>query len=461
MWLERLKSVVGPRGWTTDAKALEPHLTEWRGVVHGATPIMVAPATTEEVAEVVVACREAGVALVPQGGNTGMCAGAVPDESGEQVLLSLSRLNRIRSVDADDFSVTVDAGCVLADVQRAAEEAGRLFPLSFGAEGSCQIGGNLSTNAGGINVIRYGTARSQVLGLEVVLADGRVWNGLRRLRKDTAGYDLKQLFIGSEGTLGVITGAALKLFPSPGDTQVAFLGLETAQRAVELLADLRTDLADSIQAFELIGDRPMRWVERHIPDVSRPFAERHRWYALVEAAADDKDALHGHLLRAIESGRVTDAVVAKNESEANALWRIRHSISEAEKPEGACLKHDIAVPIGSMAEFLERGDQLLSRLCPDARLVAFGHVGDGNLHYNVAQPAGGDSATFLARSDEISGAIYDLVRDLGGSISAEHGIGVLKRAWLQRYADPVELDLMRDLKRALDPGNLLNPGKVI
>ncbi len=461
MWLERLKAIVGPHGWTTDAHELEPHLTEWRGIVHGATPIMVAPATVQEVSDVVVACRDAGVPLVPQGGNTGMCAGGVPDESGEQVLLSLSRLNRIRSVDAADFSITVDAGCVLADVQTAAEDAGRLLGLSLGAEGSCQIGGNLATNAGGINVIRYGTARSQVLGLEVVLADGRVWDGLRRLRKDTAGYDLKQLFIGSEGTLGIITGASLRLFPSPGDTQVAFLGLDAAERAVELLGELRSKLGDSIQAFELIGDRPIRWVERHIPDVSRPFSERHRWYALIEAATDDGDALQTHLLRAMKSGVVVDAVVAKNDSEADALWRIRHSISEAEKAEGACLKHDIAVPIGSMAAFLARGEQMLSELCPDARLVAFGHVGDGNLHYNVAQSAGGDPDVFLARSDEISGAIYDLVTDLGGSISAEHGVGVLKRAWMHKYADPVELDLMRTLKQALDPGNLLNPGKVI
>ncbi|MDJ0700446.1 MAG: FAD-binding oxidoreductase [Woeseiaceae bacterium] len=461
MLLERLKDIVGPRGWTTDPHELEPHLTEWRGVVHGATPIMVSPASVRQVADIVNACRAASVALVPQGGNTGLCAGAVPDASGEQVLLSLSRLNRIRSIDADDFSMTVDAGCVLADVRSAAEEAGRLFALSLGAEGSCQIGGNLATNAGGINVIRYGTARSQVLGLEVVLADGRVWNGLRRLRKDTAGYDLKQLFIGSEGTLGIITGASLKLFPPPGDTQVALLGLDAAERAVELLAQLRTRLGDSIQAFELIGDRPIRWVERHIPGASLPFSERHRWYALIEAAAADGDALQSHLLRALESGAVTDVVVAKNESEAEALWRIRHSISEAEKQEGACLKHDISVPIGAMADFLRRGEKLLADLCPDARLVAFGHVGDGNLHYNVAQPAGGDAGAFLARTEVISGAVYDLVRDLGGSISAEHGIGTLKKAWMHKYADPVEIDLMRTLKQALDPGNLLNPGKVI
>ncbi len=459
MLLERLKDIVGPRGWTTDPHVLEPHLTEWRGVVHGATPIMVSPASVQEVANIVSACRAARVALVPQGGNTGLCAGAVPDASGEQVLLSLSRLNRIRSIDADDFSMTVDAGCILADVRKAAEDAGRLFALSLGAEGSCQIGGNLATNAGGINVIRYGTARSQVLGLEVVLADGRVWHGLRRLRKDTAGYDLKQLFIGSEGTLGIITGASLKLFPSPGDTQVALLGLDAAARAVELLSELRTGLGDSIQAFELIGDRPIRWVERHIPGVSLPFTERHRWYALIEAAAGDE--LQRHLLKALESGAVADAVVAKNASEAEALWRIRHSISEAEKPEGACLKHDVSVPIGAMADFLRRGEALLADLCPDARLVAFGHVGDGNLHYNVAQPAGDDADAFLAQTEVISGAVYDLVRDLGGSISAEHGIGTLKKAWMHKYADPVEIDLMRTLKRALDPGNLLNPGKVI
>ena len=461
MLIEQLKHIAGPRGWTDDPDTLRPHLTEWRDVVTGETPLMLMPASTAQVSELVGACAGAGVALVPQGGNTGLCAGAIPDSSGKQLLLSLSRLNRIRSIDPDNFSLTAEAGCILADVQHAAKGANRLFPLSLAAEGSCQIGGNLATNAGGINVLRYGTARSQVLGLEVVLPDGTIWNGLRSLRKDTAGYDLKQLFIGSEGTLGVITAACLKLYPQPGETRVAMVAFDSAQCAVSLLAQLRDGLADRIQAFELIGDRPMRWVQRHIPGTRLPFEERYDWYALIEAATDGHDVFEQQLMQAIERGRVADAVLAKSESEAEAFWRLRHSISEAEKPEGACLKHDISVPISAVAEFLRRGEALLAAQYPDTRLVAFGHVGDGNLHYNVAQPADGDSSAFLALGDEISAAVYDIVIDLGGSISAEHGVGILKKAWMHKYADPVELRLMRTLKQALDPGNLMNPGKVI
>ncbi len=459
--IDELKDIVGPRGWTTDAHELEPHLTEWRDVVRGETLIMVSPASTEQVASIVKACVAAGVAIVPQGGNTGLCAAAVPDASGEQVLLSLSRLNRIRAIDADDFSMVVEAGCVLADVQAAARNEDRLFALSLGAEGSCQIGGNLATDAGGINVIRYGTARAQVLGLEVVLANGQVWNGLRSLRKDTAGYDLKQLFIGSEGTLGIITAATLRLFPLPDDTTVAMVALESAEQAIALLGRLRASLSDRIQAFELIGDRAMRWVIRHIPGTRAPFDDGHAWYALIETATRDSESLEEPLMTALEDGLGLDAIVAKSESEADALWRLRHSISEAEKPEGACLKHDISVPIARMGEFLQRAEAMLSERWPDARLVVFGHVGDGNLHYNVAQPAGADPDAFQAIGNEITAAVYDLVVDMGGSISAEHGIGTLKRAWLHKYADPVEIDLMRAIKGALDPSNLMNPGKAI
>ena len=462
MLLDQLKDIVGPGGWTNDRHELEPHLTEWRGAVRGETPIMLSPNTVGQVAEIIRTCAAAGTAVVPQGGNTGLCAGAIPDASGEQVLLSLSRLNRIRDIRPDDFSIVVDAGCILEDIQKAAEQAGRLFALSLGAEGSAQIGGNISTDAGGINVIRYGTARAQVLGLEVVLPDGRVWDGLRSLRKDTAGYDLKQLFIGAEGTLGVITAACLKLYPLPGETTVALAALPSAQNAIELLARARRSLSDRIQAFELIADRPFRWVEKNIPGARLPFDRRHEWYVLLEAAvADDGDLVERELMRALQDELVADVVIAKNSAEAEALWRMRHSISEAQKPEGACMKHDISVPVGSMAEFLRRGGDMLEARWPDARLVAFGHVGDGNLHYNVTQPAGADPEAFKTEGIAISRAIYQLVREMGGSISAEHGIGVLKRPWLQEFADPLELELMQTLKAALDPGNILNPGKVI
>ena len=462
MLIEELKRIVGPGGWKTAPEDLEAHLTEWRGAVRGATPIMVSPSSVNEVAEIIKACAAAGTAVVPQGGNTGLCAGAVPDTSGEQVLLSLSRLNRIRDVRPDDFSIVVEAGCILQDVQTAAAEAGRLFALSLSAEGTAQIGGNISTDAGGINVIRYGTARAQVLGLEVVLPDGRIWDGLRSLRKDTAGFDLKQLFIGAEGTLGVITAACLKLYPLPGETTVALIGLSSAQDAIELLARLRTSLADRIQAFELVADRPFRWVEKNIPNTRLPFDTRHEWYVLMEAAVGESgDMVERELVQAMADGLVADVVIAKNAVEAESLWRMRHSISEAQKPEGACMKHDISVPVGSMAEFLHRGSQVLEARWPDARLVAFGHVGDGNLHYNVTQPASASPVAFSIEGESISRAIYELVQEMGGSISAEHGIGVLKRPWLHEFADPLELEMMRTLKAALDPGNILNPGKVI
>jgi FAD/FMN-containing dehydrogenase len=423
---------------------------------------MVAPNSTEEVAACVAACRRAGVGVVPQGGNTGLCGGAIPDNSGEQVLLSMSRMNRIRSVDPDNAAITVEAGCVLADVQTAAREAGRLFPLSLGAEGSCQIGGNLATNAGGINVIRYGTARQQALGLEVVLADGTIWQGLRALRKDTAGYDMKQVFIGSEGTLGIITVAALKLYPDPGATSTALAAIPSAADAVVLLGELQTHFPDRIQAFELISERCLRLVCRHIPGMRHPFDKPHSWYALVEIATTGEDARFDNaLVAAMQQNLVSDAILPKSAAEAAGLWRLRHSISEAQRPEGACLKHDISVPTGRIDDFLEHSTALIEKMLPGARLVAFGHVGDGNLHYNVLQPAAADKTRFLAEGQIFTEELYALIVSLGGSISAEHGIGVFKKDALLRHRTAEEIRLMKTLKTALDPDNILNPGKVI
>lgn len=462
MLVDQLKDIVGPKGWTTDESELEPHVTEWRNVVRGKTPIMVSPASTEDVSKVVRACAAAGVAIVPQGGNTGLCAGAVPDDSGEQVILNLRRMNRIRRIEPLDFSIIVEAGCILAKIQDAAKKVQRYFPLSLGAEGSCQIGGNLSTNAGGINVIRYGTARDLMLGLEVVLPDGRIWNGLKTLRKDTAGYDLKQLFVGSEGTLGIITAAALRLFPDPGITTSALLALDRPGKAIPLLAELRCSLADRIEAFELIGARPFEFVERHIVGATIPFGESYPWYVLIESSVQGSDeTLERALSKCVEQGLVLDAVIAKSDSEAEKLWRLRHSIAEAEKREGVGLKHDISVPIGRMEDFLARGESLLAEVVPEAQLVAFGHVGDGNLHYNVHFPAGSSDDDLAEKKSRISSLIYDLVAELGGSFSAEHGVGLLKREYLARYKDDVDLDLMRTLKKALDAANILNPGKVI
>ncbi|MGI9237774.1 MAG: FAD-binding oxidoreductase [Woeseiaceae bacterium] len=460
--LDELKKIVGPSGWKTDPGELESHLVDWRGAVTGKTSILVSPKSTEQVSGIVRTCAAAGVAIVPQGGNTGLCAGAVPDESGDQVLLSLSRMNRIRQVDPYDFSMEVEAGCVLAAIQEAAQAVERIFPLSLGAEGSCQIGGNLATNAGGVNVIRYGTARSLVLGLEVVLADGSVLNNLRSLRKDTAGYDLKQLFVGSEGTLGIITAATLRLFPDPGEMSTALIAVRESGDAVRLLAALRDSMSDQIEAFELVSGPVFDLVVAHIPDASLPFDEDYPWYVLMEAATRGNPAeLEAALMSAAEETLLLDAVIAKNTAESERLWRLRHSIAEAERYEGEGLKHDISVPIGQMQAFLVRGESLIAELMPEARLLVFGHVGDGNLHYNVALPADLDPQARDDTSHRLTDAIYDLVQKFGGSFSAEHGVGRVKRAYLERYRGGVEIGVMRTLKAALDPKNTLNPGKVI
>jgi FAD/FMN-containing dehydrogenase len=460
--IEQLKEIVGPSGWKSDAEDLEPYLTDWRGAFSGEALVMVAPATTEEVSRVVTACAAAGVSIVPQGGNTSLCGGSVPDETGTQVLLSLARMNQIRNVDRENFSMDVEAGCVLANLQETAAAVGRVFPLSLGAEGSCQIGGNLSTDAGGMNVIRYGTARALVLGLEVVLADGSVLNTMRSLRKDTAGYDLKQLFVGSEGTLGIITAASLRLFPDPGEMSTALVAIRNSGDSVRLLAELRRSLADRIEAFELVSGRVFELVERHIPDAKLPFDEPYDWYVLIEAATQGNPAeLEDALAMLAEESLWLDAVIAKSESEAQRIWRLRHSISEAERQEGKALKHDVSVPIGKMQEFLIRGDELIRKLAPDAELLAFGHVGDGNLHYNVSLPSGLADDQWRELGEPVTTALYDLVDELGGSFSAEHGVGRLKRPYLAKHRGGSEINLMRALKKTLDPNDILNPGKVI
>jgi FAD/FMN-containing dehydrogenase len=459
-FLADLVEIVGTKALVTDAEALEPHVTEWRNVLHGRALAMVCPGSTTEVADVVRLCSHEGIAIVPQGGNTGLCGGAVPDESGQQLILSLARLNRIRSIDAEDFSMVAEAGCVLATLQQEARAVDRYFPLSLSAEGSCQIGGNLATNAGGINVIRYGTARQQVLGLEVVLADGSIIDGLRSLHKDTAGYDLKQLFIGSEGTLGIITAATLRLYPDPGETTTLLITLPDAGSAVSLLARMRAALGDRIESFELISRFALQLVERHIAGVGLPHELSGDWFVLAElAVGEEAESLAKFLEDAVDAGQLSDAVIAKNIAEAESLWRVRHAISEAQKYEGPSIKHDISVPVSRMQEFLQRCSKRLQRLEPSARPVIFGHVGDGNLHYNLTVPE--ELAGDARRVARITTTIYDLVAELGGSFSAEHGVGVTKKAYLEHYRGSTELDLMRRLKRALDPQNLLNPGKVI
>ncbi|MBT8068175.1 MAG: FAD-binding oxidoreductase, partial [Gammaproteobacteria bacterium] len=432
--LEQLRDIVGVKDCVTDPDELQPNLTEWRGNYVGKTAALIKPSSAQEVAAIVTACAEVGAAIVPQGGNTGMCGGAVPDASGNQVILSLEKMDGIRSVDAENFSMEVDAGCILAKAQDAAKASGRYLPLSLGAEGSCQVGGNIATNAGGINVGRYGTARALVLGLEVVLADGTIVDAMRSLRKDTAGYDLKQLFIGSEGTLGIITAASLRLFPDPGPRSTALLGIESAAVAVDLFGEMRSALDDRIESFELVSEYVFGLVTEHIPDARLPFDTSYPWYVLIESATGDSaERLEDALGAAAERGQVLDAVIAKNEKEAADLWRLRHSIAEAERASGKGLKHDISVPLSSMQAFLRRGDELLETTWPDARLVAFGHIGDGNLHYNVVLPDGLTDKEWHTEGERVSRALYDLVHDCGGSFSAEHGVGQSKRAWLELY----------------------------
>lgn len=462
MLCDELKDIVGPGGWTTDAVELEPHLTEWRDTWKGTTLVMVSPESAVQVAEIVRACAAAETAIVPQGGNTGLCGGAIPDGSGTQVLLSLSRMNRIRSLDQNDYSIVAEAGCTLASIQSAAEQAGRFFPLSLAAEGSCQIGGNLSTNAGGINVLRYGTARAQALGLEVVLADGTIWNGLRSLRKDTAGYDLKQLFIGAEGTLGIITAACLRLYPAIRNAETALVAIASPGDAVEFFAALRGEMSDQLQAFELIPTRAVRYVLEHIPETRFPLSQESPWFVLLETAnVENREEFERRLMTMHDQGLITDAVIAKNRAEADDLWRLRHSISEAQKREGASLKHDVSVPVGDVGAFIVAAEAAVKEIDPGIRAVPFGHVGDGNIHFNLSQPKDWQPQAFLDEREAIATVVYDVVDSFNGSISAEHGVGQAKRENLQIYRGSTEIGLMRALKGALDPANILNPGKVI
>ena len=463
--VEQLAAIVGTDNVLTETADMAPHLVDWRGRYRGAARCVVRPATTAEVAAVVRTCALAGVAIVPQGGNTSLCGAGIPDQSGEAVLINLSRLNKIRAIDPANNTITVDAGCVLQTVQDAAFEAGRLFPLSLAAEGSCQIGGNLSTNAGGVQVLRYGNTRELVLGLEVVLPSGEVWGGLRGLRKDNTGYDLKQLFIGAEGTLGIITGAVLKLFPLPQATATAWLAIDSPQRAVQLLGEMQAAFGATLTACELVSDVSLGLVLKHIPGAQPPLSSS-PWYLLIELSGPGEEstlrlALEQFLEQALESESISDAVLAQSVEQAKRLWSLRENISEAQKIEGISIKHDISVPISRIGEFVERTDAALEQAFPGIRIVAFGHVGDGNLHYNQSKPEAGENAAFIAAQPQVDLIVHDLVHQLGGSISAEHGIGQLKREEILRYKSPLEMELMRSVKRAFDPLGLMNPGKVL
>lgn len=464
--LAGFRRIIGESAVLTEPDATAPYLTDHRKLYQGTALAVLRPGSVNEVSQLLAFCNGIRIGVVPQGGNTGYCGGATPDESGRQVVLSLGRLARLRSIDAANYSMVAEAGCILAHLQREAEAVDRYFPLSLGSEGSCQIGGNLSTNAGGLNVVRYGMTRDLVLGLEVVLADGRVLASLGELRKDNTGYDLKSLFVGAEGTLGVITAASLRLAPRPRAFATAFVAVRSVAAAVDLLNLLRETSGDRVSSFELIPHIAVELTTRHIPGVAQPLAGDYPWNVLCELsssrAADTLDAMLETALReAMDGGLLDDAALAQNERQRAAFWRLRESIPEAQRIEGPSLKHDVALPIGKLPQFVEQASSWIAEHLPDAVLVAYGHVGDGNLHFNVNARSGADPLRFVARADEVQRVIHDLVASFGGSVSAEHGIGRLKVDELARYAPPVEIELMRAVKLALDPNGIMNPGKVL
>lgn len=463
--LRMLADVVGVDQVLTANDDLAPYLVDWRGRYRGNALCVVRPADTAAVADVVRACGAARVPIVPQGGNTSLCGAATPPADGRAVVVSLSRLNRIRALDAANNTMTVEAGCILAKLHAAAAAAGRLFPLSLAAEGSCQIGGNLSTNAGGVQVLRYGNTRELTLGLEVVLPNGEVWDGLHGLRKDNTGYDLKHLFIGAEGTLGIITAAVLKLFPLLPARATAWLAIASPVLAIRLLARLQASFDAALTACELVSEVALDLVRQHLPS-TQAAVPASRWHLLIELTSGGEESalretLAVCLAQAIEAGELSDAVLAQSDEQARQLWRLRENIGEAQRIDGPSIKHDVSLPISLLPEFIDRADAALNAAFPGIRIVTFGHIGDGNLHYNQSYPRAGDNADFIARQGVVNRIVHDLVHALGGSISAEHGIGQLKRDELLRYKSPVEIEMMRAVKRALDPLALMNPGKVL
>jgi FAD/FMN-containing dehydrogenase len=463
--LDRAAAIVGAKHVVLDPAAMAPSLVEPRDLYHGRALAIVRPGSVDEVSRLLALCNATGTPLVPQGGNTGLVGGQIPDETGREIVLSLSRLDRVREIDPGSNTVTVEAGVTLAQLRDAAERAERLFPLSLASEGSCTVGGNLATNAGGTAVIAYGNTRDLALGLEVVLADGRVLAGLSKLKKDNTGYDLKNLFIGSEGTLGVITSAVLKLYPRPRAIETAFIGLPDPAAAIALLELARGAAGASVTTFELMPRIGLEFVLRHAAGTREPLAGRHAWHVLLELSSQSEsglaETLAGLLEAGLEKGLVEDAAIAASLDQRKAFWQLRELLSDVQSREGGSIKHDVSVPISTIPRFLAETEAALAVEAPGARLVAFGHVGDGNIHCNVSQPVGGNKAAFLARWHEINETVHGIVARLGGSISAEHGIGQLKRHLLPTVKDPVALEVMRALKRTLDPNGILNPGKVL
>ena len=462
--IRELSALIGAKYVLSDPQDMQPFVREWRGIFHGQANLVVRPANVGEVSALLRYANTHKLRIIPQGGNTGLVGGNSPDESGQDIVLSLTRLNHIREVDALSDTMTVEAGVTLLTAQEAAENAGRLFPLSLASEGSCTIGGNLGTNAGGTAVLAYGNARDLVLGLEVVLADGRIWNGLGKLRKDNTGYDLKHLFIGSEGTLGVITAAVLKLFPKPDHIATLYCGMKSPKSALDLLALAKKRMGPSVTTFELL---PRLSIEMSVVHMGgrEPLAQHHDWYVLMELSSASDPHLQERcetlLAEALENDIIQDAALATSLEQRNAFWRLREMLPEAQGFEGGSIKHDISVPLSDVPDFIERVDAELLAWMPGCRPMPFGHLGDGNLHYNIAQPVGMDKKAFMDRREEAHAIVYKHVKAVNGSISAEHGVGRLKKHLLPEVKDPVALELMRQLKRTFDPNNILNPGRVI
>lgn len=459
----KFQELLGPKGWVDAPDDLEPFVTEWRGLWRGDCIGVALPESTEQVSRIIRLCAETGTTVVPHGGNTGLVGGGVPNGG---IVLSTRRLNCIRDLDVGNQTITVDAGCILADIQAKAVEAGLFFPLSLGAEGTCHIGGNLSTNAGGVGVLRYGNARDLTLGLEVVVPSGDIWDGLKGLRKDNTGYDLKHLFIGAEGTLGIITGAVLKLYPYPYGRETALVALPSIEAVLALFLRVRGIAGDNLTAFEVINRMAMELVNAHIPDGRNPFSASHAYYALVELSSprtndDLRVIVEACFEAALEDDVVADAVIAESAGQAAGLWRLRESIPEAQVSEGASIKHDVSVPVSKVPDFIHHADEQVAATMAEARVVAFGHMGDGNLHYNLSKPENGDDQAFLEQWATFNRLIHDIAVSMGGSFSAEHGIGLLKRKELARYGSPVAISMMRGIKTAFDPHGIMNPGKVI
>ena len=464
--VELLKAVVGRAGYLDDPADMAPYCKSFRDGWEGRVPLVLRPSSAGEVAKLVRICAEAGIAVVPQGGNTGLTGAGQPHADMSEVIVSTSRLKQIRAIDPVNDTITVEAGVVLKEIQSVADRTDRLFPLSLGAEGSCQIGGNISTNAGGVNVLRYGNTRNLVLGLEVVLPDGSVWDGLRGLRKDNTGYDMKQVFIGAEGTLGIITAAVLRLFPKPTASETAWIALDSPLAAVGLLGHMRARLGDTVSAFELVGRPIIDLLLTGVAGHEDPMRETHPWYVLMDVTSQGTSgSLHEPLAEALgeaqEAGLIRDALIAASGAQAVKLWKMRESLVEAQVAAGGSFPHDVSVPVSRLPEFIERADAALEAACPGMIRCAFGHVGDGNMHYNPIRPRQWDQARITQERPRINRIVHDIIVDLGGSISAEHGIGRSRLAELEHYKKPVELDMMRAIKRALDPRGIMNPGKVL